>query len=51
MTRASLPAAPVPWASVTAANARRAAVALQCAATLGVAYAVHRWAAPDWRWA
>lgn len=47
MTRASLPAAPVPWASVTAANARRAAVALQCAATLGVAYAVHRWAAPD----
>ncbi|WP_247421906.1 esterase/lipase family protein [Ralstonia pseudosolanacearum] len=51
MTRASLPAAPVPWASVTAANARRAAVVLQGAATLGVAYAVHRWAALDWRWA
>ncbi len=51
MTRASLPAAPVPWASVTAANARRAAVVLQCMATLGVAYAVHRWAALDWRWA
>ncbi|AXW61673.1 permease [Ralstonia solanacearum] len=51
MTRASLPAAPVPWASVTAANARRAAVVLQCAATLGIAYAVHRWAALGWRWA
>ncbi|MDC6177614.1 esterase/lipase family protein [Ralstonia solanacearum] len=51
MTRASLPTAPVPWASVTAANARRAAVVLQCAATLGIAYAVHRWAAVDWRWA
>jgi triacylglycerol esterase/lipase EstA (alpha/beta hydrolase family) len=48
MTRADLPATPVPWASVTAANVRRVAVALQFAATLGVALGVHRWTAVGW---
>ena len=48
MTRADLPATPIPWASVTAANVRRVAVALQFAATLGVALGVHRWTAVGW---
>ncbi|MCO5401012.1 alpha/beta fold hydrolase [Ralstonia soli] len=48
MTRADLSATPAPLASLTAATARRIAVALQCAATLAVAGAAHHWA--GWSW-
>jgi len=48
MTRADLPASPAPLAFLTAATARRVAVALQCAATLAVAWAAHRWG--EWNW-
>ncbi|ANJ71857.1 alpha/beta fold hydrolase [Ralstonia insidiosa] len=48
MTRADLPASPTPLASLTAANARRIAVVLQCAATLAVAWAAHHWGALRW---
>ncbi len=48
MTRADLPATPVPLAFLTAASARRIAVALQCAATLAVAWATHRWGGLSW---
>ena len=48
MTRADLSASPVPLAFLTAATARRIAVALQCAATLAVAWTAHRWG--EWHW-
>ncbi|WP_199031624.1 triacylglycerol lipase [Ralstonia sp. ASV6] len=48
MTRADLPASSAPLASLTAANARRIAVVLQCAAMLTVAWAAHRWGALSW---
>ena len=48
MTRADLPASPTPLASLTAANARRIAVVLQCAATLAVAWVAHHWGALRW---
>jgi len=48
MTRADLSASSVPFASLTAANARRVAVALQCLATLTVGWAAHRWGGLGW---
>ncbi|CAJ0777645.1 hypothetical protein LMG7141_00652 [Ralstonia condita] len=48
MTRADLAAPSVPFASLTAANARRAAVALQCVAAVAVAWAAHRWGGCSW---
>ena len=48
MTRADLPTSSTPLASLTAANARRIAVALQCAATLAVAWTAHRWGDLNW---
>jgi triacylglycerol esterase/lipase EstA (alpha/beta hydrolase family) len=48
MTRAELTAPSAPFASLTAANVRRAAVALQCGATAGVAWAAHRWGGYSW---
>ena len=48
MTRADLPSSPVPFASLTAATARRIAVVLQYAATLAVGWAAHRWG--RWSW-
>ncbi|CAJ0858015.1 hypothetical protein R1479_00558 [Ralstonia mannitolilytica] len=48
MTRADLPASTVPLAFLTAATARRVAVALQCAATVAVTWGLHHWG--GWRW-
>lgn len=48
MTRADLPTSPAPLAFLTAATARRIAVAMQCAATLAVGWAAHRWG--GWNW-
>lgn len=48
MTRADLPPSSVPFASLTAANARRVAVALQGVATLAVGWAAHRWGGLGW---
>lgn len=48
MTRADLPASPAPLAFLTAATARRIAVALECAATAAVGWAAHRWG--GWSW-
>jgi len=48
MTRADLPTSPVPLASLTAAGARRIGVALQCGATLAVAWAAHHWGGVSW---
>ncbi|UGS89746.1 alpha/beta fold hydrolase [Ralstonia wenshanensis] len=48
MTRADLPTSPVPLSFLTAATARRIAVALQCAATLAVGWAAHYWG--GWSW-
>ena len=48
MTRADLPTSPVPLAFLTAATARRIAVALQGVATLAVGWAAYRWG--GWSW-
>lgn len=48
MTRADLPTPTVPFAFLTAAVARRIAVAMQLAAALALAWASHRWLGLSW---
>lgn len=48
MTRADLPASTAPLAFLTAATARRIAVALQCAATGAIAWGLHYWGESSW---